>query len=193
MDYLDILNKNVIRILDVLKKERLYFNQIYERTKIKSKNNLVKNLNLMTKLNILKKEKNKSNTFYKINYDNIFSLNLIQLINTNRFQNLPFERKMAVTELIAKTSPLISVLFGSTAKGNFKKDSDIDILLVYNSKMKDNDAEIEEISSKYGIKINHVTLKLSGLNTKDNTVKHILLTGYPITGHVYFYKVFKDV
>ena len=191
MDYNKLLNKNIIKILEVLKKERLYFNQISELADIKSKNNLLKNLNVMTDLKILKKEKSKGNTFYNINYENNLSLILLQLINTIKFQNLPFERRKAVQELIQKTKPVLAVLFGSTAKAGFKKQSDIDILLIYNEKTKDK--KIKEISSKYGVRINPVIIKFSELNIRNDTIAHILKTGYPIVGHIYFYEVFKNV
>lgn len=193
MDYYDILNKNVIKIIDVLKKDRLYFNQIYELTYIKSKNNLLKNLDNLVNLKILNKEKNKSNTFYSINYENQFTLILLQLININKFQNLPFERRKAIIELIKNTKPIMSVLFGSTAKGSFKKDSDIDLLLAYNSKTKDIDNDIKDIGSKYGVRINAVILKFSEINIQDSAIKHIFKTGYPITGYIYFYEALKNV
>ena len=192
MDYYNLLNKNVIKIIKVLGKGRIYFNQISELTGIKSKNNLIKNLNSMAQLKILKKEKNKSNTFYSINYENQLSLVLLQLINTNKLQNLPFERRKAVLEVISVSKPAMAVLFGSTAKGNFKKDSDIDLLLVYDSKNKEIINEIKNISSRYGVKINAVILKFSEINMMDDAIKHIFKTGYPITGYSYFYEVFKN-
>ena len=75
MDYNKILNKNAVKILDVLSRESLYFNQICELTGIKSKNNLLKNLNLLVNSNVLKKQANKSNTFYSLNYDNAVGRN----------------------------------------------------------------------------------------------------------------------
>ena len=190
MDYNELLNKNIIKILEVLKKERLYFNQISELANIKSKNNLLKNLNIMTNLKVLKKEKSKGNTFYNINYENNLALILLQLINTIKLQNLPFERRKAVQELIQKTKPVMAVLFGSTAKASFKKESDIDILLIYNAKIQNK--QIKEISSKYGVKINPIIIKFSELDMRNETLKHILKTGYPIVGHIYFYEVFKN-
>jgi len=44
MDY-TIINKNSIKIIEILKEGRTYFNEIHEKTGIKSKNNLLKNLN----------------------------------------------------------------------------------------------------------------------------------------------------
>lgn len=193
MDYSELLNKNIIKILEVLKKERLYFNQISELANIKSKNNLLKNLNIMTNLKVLKKEKSKGNTFYNINYENALALILLQLINTIKLQNLPFERRKAIQELIQKTKPILAVLFGSTAKASFKKQSDIDILFIYNEKMKNINEKIKEISSKYGVKINPIIIEFSELDMRNETLKHILKTGYPIVGHIYFYEVFKNV
>lgn len=46
------MNKNSIKIIEVLSNNRLYFNQIAKLTNIKSKNNLVKNLSLMVKTGI---------------------------------------------------------------------------------------------------------------------------------------------
>lgn len=193
MDYYKILNKNVIKILDVLKKDRFYFNQIYELTKIKSKNNLLKNLNSLVNHKILNRDKNKGNTFYSLNYENQFTLALLQLININQLYNLPFERRKAIIDLVNSTKPLIAVLFGSTAKNNFKKNSDIDILLIYNSKIRNIDNHIQEVGSKYGIKINAIILKFLDVNRMDSSLKHIFKTGYPVTGYSYFYEVLKDV
>lgn len=193
MDYCKLLNKNVIKIIEALSKGSLYFNQISELTGIKSKNNLLKNLSLMVKLNILIREKNKSNTFYSINYNNRFSLTLLELKNMNKFQNLPFERRKALTEVINFIKPLIAVVFGSTAKGNFKKGSDIDILLACHPKIKDINGKVHEIGSRYGVKINAIIVNFFEVNINDATIKHILKTGYPIAGYEYFYSMLKNV
>ncbi|MCK4521689.1 MAG: nucleotidyltransferase domain-containing protein [Nanoarchaeota archaeon] len=193
MDYYKLLNKNVIKITEVLSKGRLYFNQIFESTGIRSKNNLLKNLNLMVQMKTLKKEKNKSNTFYSINYENQLSLVLLQLINVSKLQRLPFNRRKAIFEIVLNTRPEVAILFGSTAKGNFKEESDIDMLLVYNVKPKDSDNKIKQIASRCGVRINAVVIKFSELNTRRDAIKHIFKTGYPVTGYIYFYEVLKNV
>jgi DNA-binding HxlR family transcriptional regulator len=80
MDY-STVNKNVIKVIEVLAEGRAYLNEIYEKTGIKSKNNLLKNLNALTNNKILAKEENKSNTFYSLNYQNNVSIALLNLIN----------------------------------------------------------------------------------------------------------------
>jgi len=190
MDYRNIINKNIIKILEVLINNRFYLNQIYELSEIKSKNNLIKNLNILVGHKILKKEKNKSNTFYSINYNNNLSLSILNLINMVKFQKLPFEKRKAIEDVIVLSKPNLAILFGSTAKGNFTKQSDIDLLLVYNKKPK---IDIKEVTERYGVKINQIILEFKELDERNETIKHILKTGYPLIGYLYFYKTLNMV
>lgn len=193
MDYYNILNKNIIKILKTTKEGRFYFNQIHEKTKIKSKNNLIKNLNELVKTNILKREENKSNTFYSVNYDNNIAISFLILINQIKLYNLPFERRKAIEEVTKETFPFILVLFGSTAKEDFKKNSDIDLLFVFKNKDKDYKESIKKISSKYGISINSNMISYSEFKKPNEAIKHIIKTGYPLTGERYFYEKYKEI
>src|SRR3989339_418316 len=94
------LNKTNVRILERLIGGKDYFNQIHEKTGIKSKNHLLKNLNLLEEKKILIKEKNRSNTFYEINFDNLLTISLLNLINKSKFEKLPFSVKKSIFELI---------------------------------------------------------------------------------------------
>ncbi|MFH1289829.1 MAG: nucleotidyltransferase domain-containing protein [Nanoarchaeota archaeon] len=187
------MNKNVLKILEVLGKGKNYFSQIHELSGIKSKNNLLRNLTRMTELNVVKKEKGKGNTHYSVNYESSLALILLQVGNVVRMQKLPFERRKAIEEIVKVAKPLFAVLFGSSAKGNFKKDSDVDLLLVYDKEARDVGKEAKDIGSKYGVKLRSTVMGFDELDTKDETLKHILKTGYPVTGHDYFYGVYKGV
>lgn len=193
MDCFKIINKNVIKIIDALRKGELYFNQIYELTGIMSKNNIVKNLDFLTELKVIKKKKNKSNTFYSINYENDISLVLLQMLNMFRLQNLPFERRKAITEVLSLAKPCLAVLFGSTAKNNFKKKSDIDVLLISSKSSSSLNKKIAVISSRYGLSINPILMDFDEFNVGNETVRHIIKTGYPLVGYRYFYEVLKNV
>ena len=193
MDYNNILNKNALKIIESLRKNRLYLNQIYEETKIKSKNNLLKNLDIMRKLNIVKMEKNKGNTFYSINYENNIAITFLQVIDMIKLQNLPFERRKAILEVAEKAKPTLAILFGSTAKNNFKEKSDIDLLLVDKNALNQNDKIINEIGKRYGIKIGSIAIKFENFDIRDSTINHIIKTGYPITGGIYFYNEYKKI
>ena len=193
MDHNKITNKNAIKILEVLEGKRLYFSQIHELTKIKSKNNLVKNLNLLAESNMLKKEKGKGNTFYSINYDNFVAITSLQLINSIKFYSLPFERRKAVEEPISSLKPIVAILFGSTAKGGFKKESDIDLLIVFKDKKEEYYEIIKKVSSKYGIRLNPIIISLDEFVSPNEALKHIIKTGYPIAGYNYFYEQYKKI
>ncbi len=190
MDYNEIINKNALKILEVIGRNKIYFNQIQELSKIKSKNNILKNLDNFVKLNILKKEKNKSNTFYSINYENNFSISMLNIINQIKFQRLDFEKRKAIEEYLILLKPGMAVLFGSTAKENYTKRSDIDILFVYNNLPK---VTYDEVSEKYGVKINLIKLDFKELNKNNESINHMLMTGYPLTGSIYFYKYLSKI
>ena len=183
MDY-EQINKNSIKIIEILKEGRAYFSEIYEKAKIKSKNNLLKNLQMLTSGKILIKEKKKSNTFYSINYSNTILVSLLNLINKIKFEKLPFNVKKSILESIFSLKPRMAILFGSYAKGNYKKESDID-LLFFDALKKPK--KIKEISENYGVRLNVVFMELKNLDLNSESLKHIFKTGYPLTGGEYFY------
>ncbi len=188
-----ITNKNTLRIISILKSGKLYFNQIAELSGIKSRNNLLKNLSSLVAFNIVIKEQNKSNTFYSINYENLLAISMLNLVNLIQFSSLPFERRKSIEEAIKRVKPEMAVLFGSTAKKSFKKESDIDLLFVFNQENKNCEKEAKEIASRYGVKISLVSITFNHLDIRNETIKHILKTGCPLTGEVYFYELYKEI
>lgn len=188
MDY-EQINKNSLKIIEVLKERKSYFNEIYEKTKIKSKNNLLKNLNLLTSNNILIKEENKSNTFYSLNYSNSVLIAMLSLINQTKFEKLQFNVKKSILDSVFALKPLIAILFGSYAKGNYKKESDIDLLFF--DAQKEQKEIVKEISKNYGVQINLTYMELKELDLSSESLMHIFKTGYPLTGEIYFYNELK--
>jgi predicted nucleotidyltransferase len=59
----------------------------------------------------------------------------LSFVETRRFNNLPKEIQWTIDKFLVylKAKPLITVLFGSYAKGNYNKNSDIDVLVVFQS------------------------------------------------------------
>lgn len=182
---MDYINKNTLRIMEVLQEKELYFNEIHEKTGIKSKNNLLKNLGLLFKNNLLNRKANKSNTYYSLNYQNQITLAMLDLINKEKFEKLPFPIKRSILDSIRTTNPKVAILFGSHAKGNYKKDSDIDLILVGSNKDK---KKVQEIQEKYGTRINPVFISLEELSSTNESLTHILKTGFPLVGKEYFYE-----
>lgn len=194
MDYHKIATSTTLKVLSVFKKERLYVNQIAELTHIKSKSNLLAALGKLTSANILKREETRGNTFYALNYENGISLALLQLLCTFKLYRLPFEHRKAIEETVQNAMPAIAFLFGSTAKGTFTKESDIDLLLVYKDHRNIHGLEIaKQIGKKYGVTINPVIIQMTELRQPNESLKHILETGYPIAGHLYFYGIYKRI
>ena len=176
MDY-STVNRNAIKIIEVLADGRAYLNEIYEKTGIKSKNNLLKNLNSLTNNKILIKEEN-----------NVL-LALLNLINKTKFENLPFDVKKGITEAVFTFKPRIAILFGSYAKKNYNKKSDVDLVFFDAVEKKG----INEISSKYGIKLNITFMQIDELQKDNETLNHIIKTGYPLAGGEYFYNEAKKI
>jgi len=188
MDY-SIISKNVIKIIEVLAEGKAYFNEIYEKTKIKSKNNLLKNLNLLTVNKLLIRNENKSNTFYSLNYRNNILISLLNLINKTKFENLAFDIKKSISEAVFTSKPRIAILFGSYAKGNYNKRSDVDLIFFDAIEKK----RIKGISSKYGVRLNVTFMDIKEFRKDNEALNHILKTGYPMVGEEYFYDETKEV
>ena len=88
--------------------------------------------------------------------------------------------------------PLITILFGSTATGNFKENSDIDLFLITNSEIKVNEAE-NYSESQTGIKINSFQLTFSEFQNQlklreDKTFSSAIKSGYPLTNYITYYQ-----
>ena len=188
MDYEEI-NKNSIKIIEILAERKAYFSEIYEKTKIKSKNNLLKNLNLLASNKILIKEERKSNTFYSINYLNNISIAILNLINKTKFEKLPFKIKKSILESIFVLKPRMAILFGSYSKNNYNTESDIDLLFF--DAIKEQKDKIKEISKSYGVRINTTFMELKKLDLASESLMHIFKTGYPLVGEEYFYNEIK--
>jgi len=147
-------------------------------------NSLVKNVILKTEV-----DGNLKKFYISKNYISM----VFPLFDYERLENLPLLRKNAIKLYIKslEAKPLLAVVFGSTAKGNFKNESDLDILEINNSK--DNKAgKIAE--SQTGI---HMQVFRMGekqfmeelISKKDNVVQSALNTGFPVFNQKYYYEV----
>ena len=90
-------------------------------------------------------------------------------------------------------NPVFAVLFGSTAKGTYKEDSDIDILIITNNKISAKKAQ-KEADALTAMKIStfQITYKdfLIDLKMKDDkVVQSAIISGYPLINHIQYYEV----
>ncbi len=74
--------------------------------------------------------------------------------HTEKFLALPGKVKIAITDFLNELEirPLIALIFGSYAKGSYTKESDIDILLVFQKV--DNGRSIENIAKRINARTN---------------------------------------
>ncbi|MBU0907101.1 MAG: nucleotidyltransferase domain-containing protein [Nanoarchaeota archaeon] len=190
MDY-KVINKNSLRIIEIVSGGREYFNEVHKKTGIKSKNNLLKNINVLVGSKILIKEEMKANTYFSLNYANNAAIAALNLINQLKFEKLPFKIKKSISECLFAVRPAMAVLFGSYAKGNYGGESDIDLIMFNVPKERRN--KVGEVSKQYGVKINVVWMDFGELNNKTESIKHMFKTGYPLIGEGYFYNEFKEI
>ncbi len=78
----------------------------------------------------------------------------LKQVNTERFLSLSQKIQLAISEFVneLETKPLIIIIFGSYAKGSYTKESDIDILLIF--QRVENEIEIENAANRISMRTN---------------------------------------
>ena len=193
----NLFGKGKEKILECFYRNRskeLYFSEILRETKL-TQNTTLKHLQNLQENNLVISNKKIGNTFYKINPKNPVIFAIFSYFDYLKLNKLPFNRKRAINEFVDKTQvkPLITLVFGSTAKGTFEKESDIDLLLIYNKKESENKELKKEIEATTGTNIQTFIIdfnyfKEQLLKQEDNVIIHAIKTGFIISGHYIFYK-----
>lgn len=192
-----IFGKGREKILECFYRNRqkeLYFSEILRETKL-TQNTTLKHLKNLQANKLILSNKKIGNTFYKINSKNLQIYSIFSYFDYKKLNELPLERKRAISEFLnkLKVKPLIALIFGSTAKGTFGKDSDIDILLIFNKKEASDRKLKENIEAITGVKIQTFIIdfdyfKEQILKEEDKVIIHAIKTGFTITGFDKFYK-----
>ncbi len=170
----------------------LHLREIARKVKL-NESTVSSHLNNLVKERILKAETEANLKKFYINKNKIPEI--FPLFDSEKIESLPLLRRDAIKIYIKKLEkkPLLLIVFGSTAKGTYRKDSDLDILAVFPEK--NNDKEIiDYVNSQTGIKIqtfkmNEEQFKEERILKKDKTVQSALETGFPVFNEKYFYEV----
>jgi predicted nucleotidyltransferase len=103
---------------------------------------------------LIKQKKSGNQINYFLDYSKEELTPLLNTVEHSRFERLPTKVKLSVNDFLKELEmkPLISVIFGSYASGDYIKNSDIDILLVF-QKIEDS-KKIENVAKKIGMKTN---------------------------------------
>ena len=176
------------------KRKEMYFSEILRETNL-TQNTTLKHLKNLQQNNLVISTKKIGNTFYKINPKNMQIYSIFSYFDYKKFNELPSERKRAISEFLEKLliKPLMALIFGSTAKGTFGKESDIDILLIYNKKELEDSKLKKDIEATTGVKIQPFIIdfdyfKNQIIKEEDKVITHAIKTGFVITGNDKFYK-----
>ena len=143
-----------IRIIDVLDKNKKGVH-IRELARIvnTSFNNTVRNISILDKEGAIIKEKDANLIKIKLK-NNPLTIAYLKCAHTQNFLKLPKKIIASINEFLDELAdkPLIALIFGSFAKGNYLNDSDIDILLVY--QRLDNQKDIENTAKRVSMGTN---------------------------------------
>ncbi len=175
------------------KSAKIHLREIARKTKLYEPST-TRFLNTLEKEGFLRSEKDGNQKKYsvKLNYK---TYSIFELFDLKRLNSLPSIRKNAIKYFLddLQEKPIIAFIFGSTAKGTFKKDSDIDVLLITNSKIDTKEAE-RNSEALTGIKMSVFQTNLKAFVKEirlkeEHVIQAALTSGYPITNHMYYYEV----
>lgn len=148
-------SKAVWRILTVLSElpgRGVTREEIRKFTKLGSKS-LTDSLRTLKEFDIVNVKKNGKITYYKLNLANKFTTQIIELCRLERkgLNNLNFEISIILREFIRMCLDIIKptniILFGSSVKARYRKDSDIDICIITERKI-DDDLKLEHAAER---------------------------------------------
>ncbi|MBI2673073.1 nucleotidyltransferase domain-containing protein [Candidatus Woesearchaeota archaeon] len=149
-----------LRIINALDKNKkgVHIRELARLVKT-SYNNTVRNIKILEQENVIKKEKDANLIKIKLkNYP--LTIAYLKQAHTENFLALPKKISNTITEFLneLEEKPLIALIFGSYAKGNFTNNSDIDILLVFQEIKEPKDIEntAKRISMRTNTKISPV-------------------------------------
>jgi len=191
----NLLKPSIWKILKLFYENRnnpIHLRDIARKIKLNESTTSV-HLNNLVKSEILKIEKEANLKKFYVNKEKISEI--FPLFDFERIERLELLRRDAIKLYIQKLDkkPILLVVFGSTAKGTYRKDSDIDLLVVFPEKYND-EKVINFVNSQTGMKlqtfkINEEQFKEELESKKDKVIGSALETGFPAFNEKYFYEV----
>jgi len=158
--------KTKIKMIDLLEqhKEGIHLRKISRLLKT-GLPNVTRYAHILEKENVINKKKDANLVKLKLKKSQK-TIAYLKQVNTERFLSLPKKIQIAVTDFLdeLELNPLITIIFGSYAKGNYTKDSDIDILLIFQKV--ENEKKIENTAKRINMRTN-TTINPIYLNYKN--------------------------
>jgi len=138
----------------------------------------VKNhLDNFLKEKVLTKKQEGRNVKFYVNFRNRKIIPYLSEIETIRLERLPKNIGDAITDILSalENKPTITIIFGSYAKGSYTKESDLDVLFVFNEIDKEIEEKAKLISSRYLLKIRPVYLSWKEFREKFFNAKDVFM------------------
>jgi len=173
----------------------LHLREIARETK-RNESSISRHLNNLVKRGVLKFSKEANLKKFSIIKKQIPSI--FPLFDEEKLENLPLLRKEAIKIYLnkLKKKPVLVVVFGSTAKETFRKDSDIDILKISSAKDEDEKAR-DYVNAQTGLKLQVLNLteeqfKKELKMKEDYVVQSALNVGFPVFNAKYYYEALEN-
>ena len=145
---------------------------------------------------VLDREARGRMTFYRLNLDSPMAIKIVELFDAekDRYPKLPFVQRAVLSEYasrlesVLKGNLLFIALFGSVARGNAGPTSDIDVLVVVKSRMKEKEISKvgARISEKFHANIAHTVVSLEELKkmvkSREPLIKNVQSEGIVLLG-----------
>jgi len=183
---------NILRLFYVNKNSPLHLRQISRDIKIQESATF-RQLNELEKKEILSAVKEANLKKFHINPKYIPEI--FPSFDEEKLEKLSLLRKKAIKTYLNNLTdkPIIMIVFGSTAKGTYKNDSDIDILEIFQVKTDTKKARMEA-ESMTGIRIQtfQMTYKdfIKELKIKeDKVIQSAIESGFPVFNSRHYYEV----
>lgn len=168
----------------------LHLREIARKSNL-NESSISRHLNKLTNEGILKAIKEANLKKFYVNKKQLPGI--FPLFDYEKLESLPLLRRDAIKTYINKLKhkPLLIIIFGSTAKGTYKDNSDIDVLIITSSKGTDKEAA-KYAESQTGLRIQTFEMTENNfkkeLKTKeDKVIQAALETGFPVFNAKYYY------
>jgi len=171
----------------------LHLREIARETKM-NESSISRHLNNLIKQHVLKESREANLRKFYVTKQQIPVI--FPLFDEEKLEGFPLIRKDAIKVYLNKLEkkPLLVIVFGSTAKETFRKDSDIDILKISFTQDKKMDKEaIKDVEAQTGLRLQVINLTekqfRKELKMKENyVIQSALATGFPVFNAKYYYE-----
>jgi predicted nucleotidyltransferase len=188
--------KKIMHVFYEARNEKIHLRELARLTSMEGQT-ISRHLDVLEKNKILKSERLGNLKQYSLlNNQEVYTI--LTMFDAEKTNKLPLLRKNAINTFIKSLDelPVFIVVFGSTAKSTYKETSDIDVLLVLNSKINTKKAE-KEVEALTSMKISTFQISFKDFKKElklkeDKVIQSAIATGYPVLNHLYYYEVLSD-